>query len=553
MSIKQKLVVLFLILTLLPMGIIAVYSISTSTVALKESGTLFLEAKLEAFAQIVIQEVGGRNLSAFLQKVVLKNLADRAKEEKYFKNGYLRIIKRDGTVVYDPDESLVDNNLVEESFVASALEQKEGYYHFVDEGIHYEGNLSYNEDLEILLWALVPRNEVYEVANKMKTNILWSILAVGVIISIIGLLVANSISNPLKKVVGDVTHIAENLDFTSLTIKEYENRKDEIGVLANSVTKLVENWTVILEKAKVTSKNLLESGAQLAEASEDSSAASEEISASIEEVATRANDQTNFLNQTKDAINQLVRNLSDSSRVGEDALSLASTTLETASMGQKSINAVVTQMNNINLVIGQISEVVESLVLKSNKIGEIVNLIDSIANQTQLLALNAAIEAARAGEAGRGFSVVSDEIKQLAEESMKSANQIKGLINEIQNESNKASEAMDTGKQEVKTGVKVVDEAGNLFNKITTASATNLKGSEQANKSLKEAINNADIIIDRIQEVAGIAEETASSAQEVSASTEEQTATMEQVSASATILKEMAIELQKIVSQFKLD
>ncbi len=244
--------------------------------------------------------------------------------------------------------------------------------------------------------------------------------------------------------------------------------------------------------------------------------------------------------------------LNDTSDLNGEALNLANTTLGTAETGKSAVQNVIVQMNNINNSIEDIAGVVNSLASKSNEIGDIVNLIDSIANQTQLLALNAAIEAARAGEAGRGFSVVADEIKQLAEESMQSANKINELIKQIQLESKKASEVMESGKKEVVEGSSVVDQAGKLFNQIITASETTLVGTKKANESVEQAVNLSDEITERVYEVAGISEETSASAQEVSASTEEQTATMEQVSVSAMVLKEMASELEKVISQFKL-
>ncbi len=552
MSIRFKLVVLFLLISLLPMGIIAIYSTSTTTTALEEQGRLFLEAKLQAFAQIVNQEVGDRELTGFLQQIVFTTLSEKAVNEKYFKTGYLAILKEDGTMVYHPDADLVSQNLAEEEYIAGAIAQKEGSYKFEYSGKQFESFLAYNSHLGAVIWAIAPQDEILESARNMRNSMLLFIALFAVIIAGVAIYFANSISTPIKKVSTDVTYISENLDFTSIKIKKYHTRKDEIGVLVGSFLKLLDNWIDVLEKVTQASNSLLESGVQLAEASEDSSAASEEVSASIEEVANRASDQTNYLNQTMDAVTQLVQYLDNSSSLGNEAFKLASTTLETASQGKKSITNVIAQMNNINSVIGQISDVIGTLVTKTTQIGEIVNLIDSIANQTQLLALNAAIEAARAGEAGRGFSVVADEIKQLAEESMKSANEIKGLIKETQEESKRASQAMETGKKEVKDGVQVVDEAGKLFNQITDASQSNLKGSEEANQALQQAAKLSDTIIDRVHEVAGIAEETSASAEEVSASTEEQTATMEQVSASAATLKEMASELKRVVSQFRL-
>lgn len=553
MSIKVKLIILFLVLSIIPMALISIYSTQKSSVALNESANLYLKAKAEAFAMTVNQQVDGKsNISSLIKRAISSSVADEAKAEQYFEKGFMSLITTSGEVIYHPNEELI-GQVLEEDYVLKAIEQKTDFYPFTDgDGEEKISYLSYCEPLDMIMWAIVPETEVLASANSIRNSSLIFGFITVLIVIIIAVFFANSISKPINLLATDITYIAENLDFTTLNLGSMVDRKDEIGLLSRSFSRMVDSWQNALFNVKNVVKNLLESSTQLAEASEDSSAASEEVSASIEEVANRASDQTSYLNEANQAVNDLIAKLNNSSQLGREAFQLANSTLTQAQQGQHSVTNVISQMNNINHVIEEIAQVVSNLVYKSNQIGEIVNLIDSIANQTQLLALNAAIEAARAGEAGRGFSVVADEIKQLAEESMKSANKIKELIKETQDESNKASNAMVIGKKEVQNGSEVVDEAGSIFKKIINASETNLKGTKETTDALDTAIRISDLIIDKVHEVAGIAEETSASAEEVSASTEEQTATMQQVSASASMLKEMAVELERVISEFKL-
>lgn len=553
MNIRTKLISLFLILSLIPMVIISIYSTKQTGIALQDKTELYLKSEVRTFEMFVNQEIGGRNLTAFLKKAVIQNITKKAEEEQYFDSGYLSIVNLSGEIIYHPNQKSLGSDWSNNKFLQDVLEIKDELYKFVDvDGYKKVSYVKFIEGLDMILWAVVPESEILKAAKDIQEKLLLSIFLAGIVIVFIAFFFANSISKPLKKVSENITYVAEHLDFTKVKINDYNKRKDEVGSLAKSFTKMINNWETILKDVNQVAKNLLDSGTQLAEASEDSSAASQEVSASIEEVANRASDQTNYLNQANTAVSELITNLNNSSTLGKDAFELANSTLNQAKKGQHSVTNVISQMNSINNVIEQISGVVNNLVNKSSQIGEIVNLIDSIANQTQLLALNAAIEAARAGEAGRGFSVVADEIKQLAEESMKSANKIKDLIKETQEESNKASNAMVIGKKEVATGSEVVDEAGELFEDIIKASEKNLIGTKQTMEALDSAIQIADSIIDKVHEVAGIAEETSASAEEVSASTEEQTATMEQVSASAILLRDMATELKKTISTFKL-
>jgi methyl-accepting chemotaxis protein len=217
---------------------------------------------------------------------------------------------------------------------------------------------------------------------------------------------------------------------------------------------------------------------------------------------------------------------------------------------------------------------------RSDQIGVIVETIEDIASQTNLLALNAAIEAARAGEHGKGFAVVADEVRKLAERASTATKEIGGLIRGIQKTVSDAVAAMSESAHEVETGVVLANNAGQALESITKASEAVYQQAEQASKAanqMKSAVSelvsvvesvsavveentasteemsaNANQVTQAIENIASVSEENSASAEEVSASAEEMSAQVEEVAASAHSLEEMAQSLQDVVSMFKL-
>ena len=189
---------------------------------------------------------------------------------------------------------------------------------------------------------------------------------------------------------------------------------------------------------------------------------------------------------------------------------------------------------------------------RSEDIGEILQVITQIFEQTNLLSLNASIEAARAGEFGRGFAVVADEVRKLAEGSAKAVGDITSLLQEIQNKSAQVAEGVQAEVEDVRVGTRLAEEARIAFDKILDTS----KETDSHVKDIVQDIHNMITEIKKVEElsqtIAAIAEQSSASSQEVSASTEEQTASSEEIVSSALALSNMAKDLESMIQYFKL-
>ncbi|WP_413789082.1 methyl-accepting chemotaxis protein [Bacillus kandeliae] len=308
----------------------------------------------------------------------------------------------------------------------------------------------------------------------------------------------------------------------------------------------------VIRKVSETSQQVAASSEQLSASAEQSSDASEHISTAVQELAVGSDDQVRHVEESIQVVKEMT---SYTDQIADNAKVVSATVEQTSKIsmdGEQVIHKVTEQMSSINENVMGLSNVVAGLNERSSEIGKINDVITDIAAQTNLLALNAAIEAARAGEHGRGFSVVADEVKKLAEQSANSAEQISSLIAIIQNDNHQALESMKSTTNEVAEGLQVVQEAGNSFKDIKDSVSEVVTQIQEISHMVKQLAEGTQHVSQSIVTVNGIAETAAANTQNISAATEQQLASMQEISASSTALANMAQELQDLVVQFRV-
>jgi methyl-accepting chemotaxis protein len=362
-----------------------------------------------------------------------------------------------------------------------------------------------------------------------------------------------------------------------------------------------------LEETARVGKSLSDFGAQLNEAAKQTGLATQQIAATIGQVALGAQEQaraatdtneavsglTGVISQVREsavettdsvgsaarAVSSLASAISEVSEASNKVASVSSSAAEAAKHGASAVRQTVEGMTRIERTVALSSRSVAELGAKGDQIGAIVETIDDIAEQTNLLALNAAIEAARAGEQGKGFAVVADEVRKLAERSSRATKEIATLIGEVRTVTNAAVAAMEAGSQEVQTGSALARKSGEALSEIatsvdaTTAAVSRIIGAVEA---MSQASSTVVTSMDRIEQlasanssgadqmaaqsndvfhavesIAAISEENSASAEQVSAGTQQMSAQANEVVQSATALAGMAGRLDELLGRFR--
>ena len=439
----------------------------------------------------------------------------------------------------------ITNNLVKDNELTALKDYDGAKRHYALANISSSG------------WAfgVAISDDAYTTSVKHFISLLLIAFLIAIVVVIfVSYLIGGRIAKPIIALSSGIQKQAR-LDFREMSNEDFikfQKRKDEIGVITNSLLHMEENVRNLLLQTTHSVDQVVITADDLKDTSQQSSIAAQEVAQTIYEIAKGASEQAvNTQKSTENVMN--IGHLIDEDKLNLDRLMDQYGHVEELVENGRSLINTLTQKSNEN---NEASNLVFQSILKmdegSQKISEIANFISSIAQQTNLLSLNASIEAARAGEGGKGFAVVAAEIGKLAEQSTKSTNVINEIIQSLNEDVTLAVREMEKAAVILKEQTESVEQTEDNFNRISDTMKNAIGAIDILHQSSEQMQGSKEEILDAVQNLSAIAEENAASTQEASASMEESSAATEGIAASCDQLSKITEELQGLIQKFKV-
>jgi twitching motility protein PilJ len=318
----------------------------------------------------------------------------------------------------------------------------------------------------------------------------------------------------LQRSVTDFLTVVSQVARGDLTLRG-QVTSDALGNVVDSVNYMLDNFAKVLERVR--------------KAAIDVSSSANEILVASEEMANGATQQDQEITNTSSAVEELTVSMKQVSNNAEASAEAARRALDAAESGNRAVRDTLEGMQRIRASVQATAKKIKSLGDRSLEISEIINVINDITEQTNLLALNAAIEAARAGEAGRGFAVVADEVRKLAEHSRNATKDIAALIKAIQAETNEAVVVMEEGTKEVEVGARLADQAGKALEAISSVVRQSAELVQEISLASKQQVRGTEGVANAMQIISNITRQTSQGARQTARTVENMVRLSEQL------------------------
>jgi len=499
-----------------------------------------------------INNKDGKSIGMIGAGIQLNFVKKTAGELKYGKSGYTVVMAKDGTILVNPDQSLVmkknsDKDL--DALYKYMADNNSGIYHYTYKG---ENKVAYFQKVPTTGWTIatiaVERELTEPIIALRNILIMLAILIIG-LISLGIFVVTKILFKPLIK----LNEITNQVALGDLTGKIENISKDEIGELSENVGKMIFEQRDIIGKITSASAEIASLSAQGNEDSHSMLKLSKQESEAMSDLTRTMNEMTVSIMEVADSTNKFAELVSSTIEKGGVATKKGTEAVNISLQGKLDMQKIITEMNSIKESVSTLSKSVSNVGESALEIKNIIGVIGGIASQTNLLALNAAIEAARAGESGKGFAVVADEIRKLAENSTNAASSISTLIGKVEDVISGTVKETETSVNKINNGVQLIGNTSQNFENIFDAV-------KETNEIVQNIISDIESMNKFSMNIAATTEEQSASSEEILATAEGVNEMADSISKNSTevalsseTLTKKAVQLKDLVSKFKIE
>lgn len=512
------------------------------------TGALVLSAAKPAY------DNNGKLIGVVAVDMSLDSLAEKISSIKVGKTGYVYVVDNLNNTMIHPNKELISKPIPVEALAAALANGKDGSLNYI-----YKDDKTGKTDDKFTTFLTIP-NIGWKVGSTLSmteidedvAKILANIGIVGIVALALAVILSFVFARGITKNINILVKALERIKHGDLSTEFKISTRDEIGALADYFNETVQGLSSLIKNLQTVSSELSYSAESLASTAEETSASADEVAKTVDDIAKGAQDQAGDAEQGAMKAKELSNKFGTLNQNTQEMLSSAQKVMDANVNGFKTLDDLKKKTAKNDEANQRIESVINELNEKTKHIGTILDAISAISVQTNLLALNASIEAARAGEHGRGFAVVAEEIRKLAEESAKAADEVREIVTNIQNDSEKTVVSMSEMKGISKEQTMAVEEVNISFETIRMAIDEISSKIDRISTSVDLLNVDKDSIVESIENISAVSEETAAASEEVTASMEQQTIAVEEVARAAEKLNSIAVELNQEISKFKV-
>lgn len=477
-------------------------------------------------------------------------------------DGYGYAIDSNGTVLYHPDSKYIGDDFTKYEFINEMIKNKNEFsdnkYGVAKTKIvkyEWEGESKFAYYTYYKEWDMfIALSGNYSDFNHASQKALFVLFGVGGLIILISSVVVFLISRMYTKPIVSVVRNMEEVEKGNLNISEIEVKSnDEIGLLVKGFNNMLQNLKDLTINIKESATKLNKSLSNANISINQTMSASEEVTTAIQEISSANQSLAEDIEDGTASIQDINKSAKDTNESSQKMLDLTNKTGKQIKKGADITRVLKQKSVETKTYFNNVSEKVLLLENQSSKISEVTEVISSISEQTNLLALNAAIESARAGEAGRGFSVVADEIRKLAQQSSNQADAITNVIIEIQREIEEIAKDVESTNGVIESQNKIVETTEKTFNDIEKMVEEMVENIEVVSQKVELIDNNTNRSLDMIESISAISEETSANSTQVASLSQQQLANIQTVGSTMEELKELSDKLNHLVKNFKTE